>query len=141
LPVSTESYPESFIQLMKKSIHTTQAPLPIGPFSQAIIAGNLIFVSAQLALDTSSGQMVMDSIEAETAQVMKNIQFILQEANADLGQVVKASIFLKNMQDYEKVNAVYGSFFSAPFPARETFEVTALPRYVNIEISVIAVRS
>lgn len=126
---------------MKKTIHTTKAPSPIGPFSQAIIAGNLIFVSAQLALDTSSGEMVMDTIEAETNQVMKNIQFILQEANADLSHVVKASIFLKNMQDYEKVNAVYSSFFSAPFPARETYEVAALPRYVNIEISVIAVVS
>lgn len=123
---------------MITSTHTPKAPSPIGPFSQAIIAGNLIFVSAQLALNTSTGQMVMDSIEAETAQVLKNIQFILQEANADLSQVVKASIFLKNMQDYEKVNAVYSSFFTAPFPARETFEVAALPRYVNIEISVIA---
>lgn len=123
---------------MITSTHTPKAPSPIGPFSQAIIAGNLIFVSAQLALNTSTGQMVMDSIEAETAQVLKNIQFILQEANADLSQVVKASIFLKNMQDYDKVNAVYSSFFTAPFPARETFEVAALPRYVNIEISVIA---
>jgi 2-iminobutanoate/2-iminopropanoate deaminase len=123
---------------MRKSVQTSLAPLPMGPFSQAVIAGNLIFVSAQLALDVSTGKLVLETIEAETTQVMKNIQSILKEANADLTQVVKASIFLKNMQDYEKVNAVYSSFFSVPFPARETFEVTALPKYVNVEISVIA---
>jgi len=125
---------------MKTNVTTPHAPNPIGPFSQAIVAGNMIFTSAQLALDTSTGKMMMSNIEEETGQVMENIKTILATAGADFSHVVKASIFLRNMQDYEKVNAVYGSYFTQPFPARETFEVGALPKYVNIEISVIAMK-
>lgn len=112
--------------------------MPIGPFSQAIIAGNLVFVSAQLSLNTTTGKMINDSIEAETSQVMENISAILQAAGTNLDRVVKASIFLKDMHDYAKVNKVYSSYFTEPYPARETIQVGALPMFVNVEISVIA---
>ena len=112
--------------------------MPIGPFSQAIIANNLVFVSAQLSRNTATGKMINDSIEAETSQVMENISAILQAAGASLDHVVKASIFLKDMHDYAKVNQVYSSYFTEPYPARETIQVGALPMFVNIEISVIA---
>lgn len=122
-----------------KQVTTPHAPAPIGPFSQAVITGNLVFVSAQLSRNTATGEMVNHSIEAETAQVMENIKAILQGAGTDLRHVVKASIFLKDMHDYAKVNEVYGSYFTEPYPARETIQVGALPLFVNIEISVIAV--
>ena len=125
---------------MKTEVKTSNAPEPIGPFSQAIIAGNMIFVSAQLAKNTTTNKMVMDNIEAETKQVMENILAILKTADADFSNVVKSSIFLKDMQNYAKVNEIYGSYFSAPYPARETIQVGALPMYVNIEISVIALK-
>ena len=124
---------------MKQQITTTHAPWPIGPFSQAIIAGNLIFVSAQFSRNTVTGEMVNHSIEAETTQVMENLKAILQEAGTDLDHVVKASIFLRDMHDYAKINEVYGSYFKEPYPARETIQVGALPMFVNIEISVIAI--
>jgi 2-iminobutanoate/2-iminopropanoate deaminase len=126
---------------MRKKVLTPNAPTPIGPFSQAVIAGNMVFVSAQLALNTATNTMMMNDIETETTQVMNNIQAILKEAGADFHHVVKASIFLKDMNDYEKVNAVYASYFTEPFPARETIEVGALPKFVNVEISVIALLS
>jgi len=126
---------------MKKTVKTSNAPEPMGPFSQAVIAGNMIFVSAQLARNTITGEMVMQTIEAETKQVMENIKAILKEAGVDFSNVVKSTIFLKNMQHYAKVNEVYSSYFDAPYPARETIEVSALPLYVNAEISVIAVKS
>lgn len=128
----------SLLCFMKQQITTTHAPLPIGPFSQAIIAGNLVFVSAQLSLNTATGEMVNHTIEAETTQVMENLKAILQEAGTDLNHVVKASIFLRDMHDYAKVNEVYAGYFTAPYPARETIQVGALPMFVNIEISVIA---
>jgi 2-iminobutanoate/2-iminopropanoate deaminase len=121
-----------------KQVETPHAPMPIGPFSQAIIAGNLVFVSAQLSLNTATGKMVNDSIEAETSQVMENISAILQAAGTNLDRVVKASIFLKDMHDYAKVNKIYSSYFTEPYPARETIQVGALPMFVNVEISVIA---
>src|SRR3954471_16063715 len=116
---------------MKTEIKTSKAPEPIGPFSQAVVAGNMIFVSAQLARNTETNKMVMDNIEAETKQVMENIRAILKEAGVDFSNVVKSSIFLKDMQNYVKVNEVYSSYFSAPYPARETIQVGALPMYVN----------
>ena len=125
---------------MKTKVETPYAPTPIGPFSQAVIAGNLVFVSAQLSLDTATGKMVNDTIEAETAQVMNNIKAILKGVDVGLDHVVKASIFLKDMNDYAKVNGVYSSYFNEPYPARETIQVGALPRNVNIEISVIALK-
>jgi 2-iminobutanoate/2-iminopropanoate deaminase len=126
---------------MKTAVKTSDAPEPIGPFSQAVIAGNMIFVSAQLAKNTATNKIVMDNIEAETKQVMENIRSILKEAGVDFNSVVKSSIFLKDMQHYAKVNDVYGSYFNAPYPARETIQVGALPMYVNIEISVIAMKA
>jgi 2-iminobutanoate/2-iminopropanoate deaminase len=126
---------------MKTAVFTSDAPIPMGPFSQAVIAGNLVFVSAQLALDVSTGKMMMENIEAETKQVMENVKAILAEAGCNFNHVVKGSIFLKDMQDYTKVNAVYASYFIEPFPARETIQVVALPRNVNIEISVIATKA
>lgn len=125
---------------MKTSISTTKAPEPMGPFSQAIIAGNLIFISAQLARDIETGTLVMQNIQAETTQVMKNLEAILEAAGVDFNHVVKSSIFLKNMNDYAIVNEVYSTYFRKPFPARETIQVADLPAHVNIEISMIAVK-
>ena len=121
-------------------VKTPHAPLPMGPFSQAIVAGNLVFVSALLGEDVSTGQLVIHDIEAETAQVMENLKAILAEAGVDFSNAVKCSIFLKDMGDYAKVNKVYSSYLSEPFPARETIQVAGLPKNVNIEISVIAVK-
>lgn len=126
---------------MKKEIRTLNAPEPIGPFSQAVVAGNLIFVSAQFARDPSTNNFKMENIEAETKQVMENLQAILKEAGVDFNNVVKASIFLKDMNEYPRVNAVYSSYFNAPYPARETIQVGDLPMHVNVEISLIAVKN
>src|SRR5665213_3305321 len=103
---------------MKKAVSIPNAPKPIGPFSQAIVNGDLVFVSAQFARDPLTGQFVTDNIEAETKQVMENIKALLTEAGSNLANVVKASIFLKDMQDYVTVNSVYSSYFSEPYPAR-----------------------
>jgi 2-iminobutanoate/2-iminopropanoate deaminase len=126
---------------MKTEIKTPGAPQPIGPFSQAVAAGNMIFVSAQFARDAVTNEFKMENIEAETKQVMNNIKAILQKAGANFSDVVKSSIFLKNMSDYTKVNHVYSSYFAAPYPARETIQVGDLPMHVNIEISVIAIKN
>ncbi len=123
---------------MKRMILSKHAPKPMGPYSQAIAAGNFVFVSAHLGADPSTNTINMDDIVAETKQVMENIKAILTEAGAGFSDIVKSSIFLKDMHNYEKVNAVYASYFNEPFPARETIQVAGLPRDVNIEISVIA---
>ena len=125
---------------MRTKVKTPDAPKLIGPFSQAIVAGNLVFVSAQFAQNFSTGELVLDNIEAETKLVMENIKSILTEAGVDYSNVAKCSIFLKDMADYSTVNEIYGSYFSEPFPARETIQVAGLPKNVNIEISVIAVK-
>ncbi|HVU56579.1 MAG TPA: Rid family detoxifying hydrolase [Puia sp.] len=124
---------------MKKAVRSPHAPLPMGPFSQAIVANGFVFVSALLAEDVTTGKLVQDDIEAETRQVMENLQAILREAGIDFSHAVKCSIFLKDMNDYARVNTVYSSYFSEPFPARETIQVVDLPKHVNVEISVIAV--
>ena len=126
---------------MITAIKTSNAPEPIGPFSQAVVAGNMIFVSAQFARDAKTNEFRMENIEAETEKVMENIQAILKGAGVSFDAVVKSSIFLKDMQHYAKVNEVYSSYFNAPYPARETIQVGALPMYVNIEISVIALKN
>ena len=115
------------------------APKPMRPYSQAIVAGNFVFVSAHLGADPSTNKINMDDIDAETKQVMENIKAILAEAGISFSDVVKSSIFLKDMRNYEKVNAVYASYFNEPFPARETIQVAGLPKDVNIEISMIAI--
>ncbi len=124
---------------MKTIIHTTSAPAPIGPYSQAVRAGNLLFCSGQIAINPASGELVMGSIQEETHQVMKNIQALLTAAGLNFSHVVKTSIFLKDMNQFGAVNEVYGSYFTADFPARETVQVARLPKDVNVEISITAI--
>jgi 2-iminobutanoate/2-iminopropanoate deaminase len=126
--------------MAKNVVFSPSAPAPIGPYSQAIQAGNLLFVSGQIAIQQSTGNLLTESIEAETHQVMKNIVDVLGAAQFNLGHVVKTTIFLKNMNDFPAVNAVYGSYFTAEPPARETVEVARLPKDVHVEISCIAVK-
>jgi len=125
---------------MKNIINTQNAPAPIGPYSQAVIVGNLLFVSGQIPMDAATGNLLMDDIKTETTQVMNNIKAILEEAGSDFSDIVKTSIFLKNMENFAQVNEVYGTYFKDKFPARETVEVSGLPKNVNVEISVIAVK-
>jgi 2-iminobutanoate/2-iminopropanoate deaminase len=124
--------------MSKEIIKTEFAPAAIGPYSQAVKAGKLLFVSGQIPIDYKTGNVVMDGIEAETHQVMKNIIAILEAANTSLDKVVKTTIFLRSMDEFAKVNTVYASYFMADYPARETVEVSRLPKDVNVEISVIA---
>jgi len=126
---------------MKKVINSTDAPEPIGPYSQAITAGNLIFVSGQIALHPFTGELIVDNITSATHLIMENIGAILTAAGADFDDIVKTSIFLTNMADFAEVNEVYGSYFTDNFPARETVQVAALPKGVKVEISVIAAKS
>ena len=123
---------------MKEIIYSPNAPAPIGPYSQAVKLGNTLYVSGQIAIDQSSGNLVLDNIETETIQVMKNIQYILTEAGVTFGHVLKCSIFVKDMSNFSRINEVYGSFFEQNPPARETVEVSQLPKGVNVEISCIA---
>ncbi|MET4081113.1 2-iminobutanoate/2-iminopropanoate deaminase [Pedobacter sp. UYP30] len=124
---------------MKKTIQTTNAPSPIGPYSQAVAAGGFLFASGQIALNPESGELNLTTIEEETHQIMRNISAVLLEANVGFENVVKTTIFLKDMNDFSSVNAVYGEYFSSQFPARETVQVSALPKNVNVEISVTAI--
>ncbi|MGV3765361.1 MAG: RidA family protein [Chitinophagaceae bacterium] len=124
--------------MQKQIIQTNNAPAPIGPYSQAVKAGNLLFVSGQVAFDPATGNLVMDTLQAEAHQVMKNLEAVLTEAGAGFANVVKTSIFLSDMGLFAEVNEVYGSYFTGEYPARETVAVKTLPRNVNVEISVIA---
>jgi len=126
---------------MKTIINTSKAPAPIGPYNQAIAAGGFLFVSGQIAIDTATGTLVLDNIKTETTLVMENIKAILTEAGIDFSHIVKTTIFLKDMQSFADVNEVYGSYFTADFPARETVAVAGLPKNVNVEISVTALIS
>lgn len=119
-------------------INTNKAPKPIGPYSQAVWAGNILYCSGQIALDPEHGTLINDSIQAETHQVMKNIGALLTEAELTYENIVKTTIFLKDMNDFPKVNEIYGSYFKANFPARETVQVSRLPKDANVEISVTA---
>ncbi|WP_207433760.1 RidA family protein [Sabulibacter ruber] len=121
-------------------IESKSAPAPIGPYSQAVLAGNTLYVSGQIALDQESGQLVQGDIQTETHQVMKNLQFILQEAGMDFSNVVKCSIFVKDLGNFGAINETYGGYFTSNPPARETVEVSRLPKDVNVEISCIAVK-
>lgn len=126
---------------MKKVITSANAPAPIGPYSHAnlVPAGNMLFVSGQVAKDAKTGELTLGDIKSETHKVMGNVKAILTEAGMDLSQVVKTTIFLTDMKSFGDVNEVYGSYFTGNFPARETVQVSALPLGVNVEISVIAV--
>ena len=126
--------------MSKTAVNSDLAPEPIGPYSQAIKAGNMLFISGQIAIDRANGTVNTGDIVTETKQVMKNIDHILQAAGFSFDNVVKTSIFLKDMNNFPKVNEVYGAFFSTTPPARETVEVSRLPKDVNVEISCIAVK-
>ncbi len=122
----------------KKIINTNKAPAPIGPYSQAVMVNNMLYVSGQIAINPATGQLVMDNIIEETQQVMNNLKAILEAAGMDFSNAIKSTIFLKDMNQFSSVNEVYGAFFKSDFPARETVQVAALPKFVNVEISVVA---
>jgi len=123
---------------MKKAIKTDQAPRAIGPYSQGIMAGGLIFVSGQIPLDPIKGEIVGQTIEEQAHQVFKNLRAILQAAGSSLNEVVKATVFLADMNDFSRMNEVYAQYFSEPYPARAAFQVARLPREAKIEVEVIA---
>ena len=125
--------------MSKQVINTVNAPAPIGPYSQAVKAGNMLFISGQVAFIPGSDTLVLDNIAQETAQVMKNLEAILTEAGINFGNVVKTTIFLSEMGLFAAVNEVYAKYFTQDFPARETVAVKGLPKNVNVEISMIAV--
>ena len=125
---------------MKKIINTENAPKAIGPYSQAILSGTTLYCSGQIAIDPVTGNLVKDNITKETTQVMQNILAVLKEAEMDFSHVIKCSIFMKDMNDYPAINEVYARNFSENPPAREAVQVSVLPKNVNIEISVIAVK-
>jgi len=124
--------------MSKTVIKSDQAPAPIGPYSQAIQAGNLLFVSGQVAFNPQTGQLENSDVSSEAKRVMKNLEAILKEAGYDWKHIVKTTIFLKDMNDFATVNGIYGEYFSENPPARETVEVARLPRDAKVEISVIA---
>jgi 2-iminobutanoate/2-iminopropanoate deaminase len=126
--------------MSKTVIYSDQAPEPIGPYSQAIQAGNMLFVSGQIAIDRKTGNLVSGNLADETHQVMKNLKAVLSAAGMNFTHVVKCSIFLKDMNSFAEVNAIYGEYFNANPPARETVEVSRLPKDVRVEISCIAVK-
>jgi len=123
----------------KQIIVTDQAPAPIGPYSQAVQYNNQLFVSGQIALNPATNELIKGNISDQTHQVMKNMSAILAKAGMDFSHVVKCSIFVKNMNDFATINEAYGTYFPENPPARETVEVSALPKFVNVEISCIAI--
>ncbi|UTD14017.1 RidA family protein [Tenacibaculum mesophilum] len=126
---------------MKKIITTDKAPAPIGPYNQAVLSGDTLYTSGQIAINPEAGELVLDSIEAETKQVMQNMKEVLAAAGMTFENVIKTSIFISDMHNFSKINAVYGEYFNdATAPARETVEVANLPKFVNVEISMIAVK-
>jgi 2-iminobutanoate/2-iminopropanoate deaminase len=126
---------------MKTIIQTDKAPAPIGPYSQAVLINDTLYTSGQIALDAESGELVMSNIQLETRKVMKNLQVVLEAAGMSFENVVKSSIFLSSMKNFNQVNEVYASYFDdSTAPARETVEVSELPKKVNVEISMIAVK-
>jgi 2-iminobutanoate/2-iminopropanoate deaminase len=124
---------------MHQIINSQNAPAPIGPYSQATLAGNTLYISGQIPIDPSNGNIVSGTIEEETHMVMRNLQAILKEAGVKFSNVVKCSIFVKDMDDFAKINEAYGTYFTNNPPARETVEVSRLPKDVRVEISCIAV--
>ena len=126
---------------MKSIIQTEKAPAPIGPYSQAVQAGNMLFISGQIALDPETNQLISGGIKVEALQVMKNLEAVLTSAGFSFENVVKTTIFLSDMNHFSDVNEVYGSYFKSDFPARETVAVLGLPKNVNVEISVIAIKA
>jgi 2-iminobutanoate/2-iminopropanoate deaminase len=126
---------------MKQIIKTDKAPLPIGPYNQATVFNGMVFLSGQIALSPTTGELVLSSIEDETRQVLDNVQALLEASGSSLDKVLKASVFVKDMNLFGRINAVYAEYFAeATAPARELVQVAELPKFVNIEISVIAVQ-
>lgn len=121
-------------------INTPDAPSPIGPYSQAIVSGNFLFISGQVCIDPATGNLKNKDVQEETHQVMHNLKAILQKAGMNFSNVVKTTIFLTDMNRFSEVNDVYGKYFESDFPARETVQVSALPKFVNVEISMIAAK-
>jgi len=124
----------------KTVINTSNAPAPIGPYNQAVLTGNILFISGQICIDPATGQLKNKDLLEETHQVMNNLRSILREAGMTFDNVVKTTIFLTDMNGFSEVNEIYGKYFSDNFPARETVQVSALPKFVNVEISMIAVK-
>ncbi|MFZ4679806.1 MAG: RidA family protein [Flavobacterium sp.] len=126
---------------MKKIIFTDNAPAPIGPYNQAVLIGNILYTSGQIALHPLTMELVLDDIETETKQVMENMKAVLEAADMTFDNVVKTTIFIMNMNDFARINSVYGSYFDEnTAPARETVQVAGLPKGVNVEISMVAVK-
>lgn len=127
--------------MSKKIIFTEKAPAPIGPYSQAVLSGNTLYTSGQVAINPSNGELVLDNIEVETEQVMQNLKAVLEAADMTFDHVIKTTIFIMNMGDFARINAIYGKYFNEETaPARETVQVATLPKNVNIEISMIAIK-
>ena len=125
---------------MKTTIETIQARAPIGPYSQALLSGNTLYTSGQIAINPETGDLVISSIEEETHQVMNNVKALLEKAGMTFDHVIKTSIFISDMDNFGRINKVYGQYFTTDFPARETVEVARLPKDVNVEISMIAIK-
>ncbi len=126
---------------MKKIITTSKAPAPIGPYNQAVLSGNTLYTSGQIAFNPETGELVLEDIKTETAQIMQNLKAVLEAANMTFEHVIKTSIFISNMDDFTQINEVYGNYFNDDTaPARETVQVARLPKNVNVEISMIAVK-
>ena len=123
---------------MKKIISTKNAPTPIGPYSQGVLLGNILYTSGQIAMNPKTGELNIKNINEETHQVMKNLKSVLNAVEMTFDNVIKTSIFISDMNNFNEINEVYGEYFSSNFPARETVEVSCLPKNVNIEISMIA---
>lgn len=126
--------------MSKTIINTPQAPSPIGPYNQAVLIGSMVFISGQICIDPATGDLKNKDIQEETHQVMHNLKAILYAAEMDFSHVLKTTIFITDMNQFGAVNEVYGKYFEADFPARETVQVSALPKFVNVEISMIAVK-
>ena len=125
---------------MKKIIITEHAPMPIGPYNQGVLSGDTLYTSGQIAINPETGELEIEDIKSETKLVMENLRAVLLEANMDFENIVKCSIFISDMNNFAQINEVYGTFFTDNFPARETVEVSCLPKNVNVEISAIAVK-
>ncbi|MDG1040384.1 MAG: Rid family detoxifying hydrolase [Polaribacter sp.] len=126
---------------MKTIITTSKAPAPIGPYNQATLVGNTLYTSGQIAINPANGELVLDDIKTETKQVMENVKAVIEAAEMTFENIVKTSIFISDMENFSAINEVYATYFNeATAPARETVEVANLPKYVNVEISVIAVK-
>lgn len=132
-------FADIFFDMDKNIINTSGAPAPIGPYSQAVVVNNILYISGQICLDPESGTLKNGSIQEETAQVMKNLGAILKEAGTDFDHVIKSTIFITDMHQFAEINEVYAKSFTDKFPARETVQVSALPKFVNVEISMMAI--